>query len=131
MKGSGMWIWIILALVGVGVAYIQLAPSDPARWHLDVTPDQDKDLAEGCVRVVDGDLAALDAVIRKSGAKVLTGSVEDGHITYIARTRIAGFPDYVTVQHVDGRLRIFSRLRFGQSDLGVNKRRVEGWLSQL
>ncbi|MGB7316823.1 MAG: DUF1499 domain-containing protein [Planktotalea sp.] len=126
-----MWIWIIIALVVIAVGYIQLAPSDPGRWHLDVTADQDKDFAGGAIRVVEVDLAAMDAVIRKSGAKVLSGSVDEGHITYISRTRIAGFPDYVTVQKHGNKLRIFSRLRFGRSDLGVNKRRVEGWLSQL
>ncbi len=131
MKGNGMWFWFILVLLAGLVAFVQLAPSDPARWHQDVTADQDKDFAGGAVRVVDVDFAALDAAIRGSGAKVLAGSVAQGHITYISRTRIMGFPDYVTVQRVDGRLRIFSRLRFGKSDMGVNKRRVEGWLAQL
>lgn len=126
-----MWIWIFIGVIAVSFAYIQLAPSDPKRWHKDVTAVENKDLAGGAVRIVDADLAALDAVIRNSGAKVLSGSVEAGHISYISRTRLAGFPDYVTVQEVDGKLRIFSRLRFGQSDLGVNKRRVEGWLSKL
>jgi hypothetical protein len=126
-----MWIWIVLALIAVSFAYVQLAPSDPKRWHKDVTAVESKDFAGGAVRIVEADFAALDAVIRMSGAKVLSGSVEAGHISYISRTRIAGFPDYVTVQEVDGKLRIFSRLRFGQSDLGVNKRRVEGWLAQL
>lgn len=126
-----MWIWIVLGVAVIGFAYVQLAPSDPARWHTDVSASSDKDFSGGAVRIVDVDLAALDAVIRKSGAKVLSGSVEAGHISYITRTRFAGFPDYVTVQKVDGAVRILSRLRFGKSDLGVNKRRVEGWLAQL
>lgn len=131
MKGNGMWFWIVLILIVAVVGYVQLAPSDPQRWHQDVTAEQDKDFAGGAIRVVDVDLAAMDAVIRKSGAKVLSGSVAEGHITYISRTKIAGFPDYVTVQQHGDQLRIFSRLRFGKSDLGVNKRRVEQWLSQL
>ena len=131
MKGNGMWIWVIIALVILGVGYIQLAPSDPKRWHADVTADADKDFAGGAVRIVDVDLVAMDAVIRKSGAKVLSGSIDSGHITYISRSRIMGFPDYITVQKFDGKLRIYSRLRFGQSGFGVNKRRVEGWLAQL
>lgn len=126
-----MWLWVILILVVALAAYVRLAPSDPARWHQDVTAEQDKDFAGGAIRVVQVDLAAMDKVIRESGARVLSGSVQEGHITYISRTRIAGFPDYVTVQKHGDTLRIFSRLRFGKSDLGVNKRRVEGWLSQL
>lgn len=131
MKGDGMWIWVIIVLVIFGVGYIQLAPSDPKRWHTDVTADVDKDFTGGAVRIVDVDLIAIDAVIRKIGAKVLSGSVDSGHITYISRSRIMGFPDYITVQKFNGKLRIYSRSRFGQLDLGVNKRRVEGWLLQL
>jgi len=131
MKGEGMWIWVIIALVIFGVGYIQLAPSDPKRWHTDVNADVDKDFTGGAVRIVDVDLIAIDAVIRKIGAKVLSGSVDSGHITYISRSRIMGFPDYITVQKFNEKLRIYSRSRFGQSDLGVNKRRVEGWLLQL
>jgi uncharacterized protein (DUF1499 family) len=47
-----------------------------------------------------------------------------------------GFPDYISVRAVaaeDGgaRLTIFSRLRFGQDDLRVNRDRVERWLSEV
>ena len=28
-------------------------------------------------------------------------------------------------------LELFARLRFGQSDMGVNKARVDGWLERL
>ena len=47
-----------------------------------------------------------------------------------------GFPDYVSVKFIEidaanSTLAIFSRSRLGQSDLGVNKKRVEAWLGQL
>ena len=42
-----------------------------------------------------------------------------------------GFPDYTTVQLKDDRLMIWARLRFGRSDLGVNRRRVDRWLADL
>ena len=46
-----------------------------------------------------------------------------------------GFPDYITAEvapTAEGtRLDIFSRQRFGSSDMGVNAARLRNWLSQL
>jgi uncharacterized protein (DUF1499 family) len=56
--------------------------------------------------------------------------------TYVVRSRVMGFPDYASVR-VTGldegtsTLAIFSRSRFGSSDLGVNKARVTNWLAGL
>ena len=65
----------------------------------------------------------------------------EGLVTYVQRSRLFGFPDYVTVRFVpagafeDGTpastLVIFSRSRLGQSDFGVNKKRVTSWLDDL
>ena len=79
-------------------------------------------------------LFLFDAVVRPSST-VLGGSVKDRHITYVRRTTVLGFPDYVSVKavEVDGgsALIIWSRARYGYSDLGVNQKRVDGWLSQI
>ncbi len=130
-KGQHMWTLIILVLLAVFVAYVQFAPSDPNRWHKDVTGEQNADFAGGALRIVEVELADLDRVIRESGGRVLAGSVEDGLITYISRTRIVGFPDYTTVQRRGPQLAIYGRLRFGKSDLSVNRKRIEGWISKL
>ena len=42
-----------------------------------------------------------------------------------------GFPDYTTVQHTGDQLKLFARLRFGKSDLGVNRKRLEAVLSRV
>ena len=77
-------------------------------------------------------LAQLDRIIRDTqGTQVLAGSVADGQVTYISRTRWIGFPDYTTVTLDDGILEVFGRLRFGRSDFGVNAKRIKGWLAQL
>lgn len=126
-----MWIWIILACVVGVMAYIRLAPTEAARWHVPVAALEDADQAGGVIRIIRGDLAALDQVIRRSGAQIVAGDLDSGHITYVSRTKWMGFPDYTTVQ-VDGDvIKLWGRLRFGQSDIGVNKRRVEGWIAQL
>lgn len=131
-----MWmIWIaVLALVALaGTA--RLAPSDPGRWH--VRPDYtvDKDFAAGALRGIDarpGALARLDRIARDwPRTRVLAGSVEEGMITYVTRTKLWGFPDYTTISQHDGRLVILARLRFGRRDFGVNRARIEAWLDAL
>jgi hypothetical protein len=143
--------WILVGLIVIGVAvgaYVRLAPTDPADWHVDpataepgpgrfvVKPeggDTDGPLLDMPPRDA---LATLDRVARATPrTQVLAGSVEEGRITYLTRSAIWGFPDYTTVEAVpaeDGsRLVIFARLRFGESDMGVNAARVRAWLDAL
>ncbi len=128
-------IWVLIALLFVGLGYIRLAPSDPARWHIAPEVAEDADMSYGVKRLMAAgpqSFGQLDAIIRKSPrTRVLAGSVEEGMITYITRTAIIGFPDYTTVYAKDDQIQIYGRLRFGQSDLGVNRNRVEGWLETL
>lgn len=128
--------FVLLVLIIAGLAYIRLAPSDVNIWHDMPDFDTDQDLAGGVMRVIDSvdqeQFAKLvDAINASDRVTLLAGSVQDGKITFIARTKWMGFPDYVTLQLRDGRLRIYSRLRFGRSDLGVNARRMDAWLSQV
>jgi len=130
-KGHHMWTLFFLGLIVAFVAYIQFAPSDADRWHKAVEGVHDADFAGGALRIIEADLADLDRVIRESGSRVLAGSIEEGRITYISRTRVVGFPDYTTVQRRGELLAIYGRLRFGKSDLSVNRKRIEGWISKL
>ncbi len=130
-----MVLWLIVgAVIALGL-YIRLAPSDPARWHLAVAGTTDEDMQGGVIRMVetgpDG-LAKLDVLAQATPrTTVLAGSVEDGMITYVTRTQVIGFPDYTTVQQDGDVLRFHARLRFGRSDFGVNRDRVDGWLAAL
>lgn len=126
-----MLTWVVLGLLIGLAAYIRFSPSDISRWHKEVLAETDKDFAGGAVRVRAGELEPLDRIIRADGSKALAGRVEDGLITYVSRSRIIGFPDYTTVQSKGDRLAIYGRLRFGRSDFGVNRARIEGWLAQL
>ncbi len=133
-------ILIALAILVLG-AYIRLAPSDPATYHVDPATAPDPG-AGGAKRTVafagtpEDALAAFDAIVMAAPRTMrLAGSVEEGLITYIARTKWVAFPDYITVKAGESgtgsELTILSRLRFGQSDLGVNARRLDGWLERL
>jgi uncharacterized protein (DUF1499 family) len=61
----------------------------------------------------------------------LAGSVEEGRMTWVARSALWGFPDYITAEAGPKGLAVWSRLRFGRSDLGVNRARLEDWLARL
>lgn len=128
-------LWVLLALVVVGMGYIRLAPSDPVRWHAAPNVTSDANMRHGVKRLVTAGpdaLGQLDAIIRATPrTRVLAGSVEEGMVTYITRTQVMGFPDYTTVQSDGDAIKLYARLRFGRSDLGVNRNRVDQWLTQL
>ncbi|KUJ80855.1 hypothetical protein AVO45_07450 [Ruegeria marisrubri] len=128
-------LWLLVVLVLLGMAYVRLAPSQVARWHVAPVGDANKDFKRGALRVVetgpDG-LARFDAIARAAPrTQVLAGSVAEGMATYVTRTRMMGFPDYTTAAQDGDTLRIVARSRFGRSDLGVNRKRLEGWLNRL
>jgi len=136
-----MNILLIIVLLVVGLlAYIRLAPHDNARWHRGAPEASlgETTLDGGYIWRADvgadgpAKLAKLDQIIRNEPrTELLTGSVQDGQLTYVTRSKVMGFPDYATVTLEDGVLEIYSRLRFGKSDMGVNAKRVKGWVAQL
>lgn len=125
----------VLALCLSGAAYVRLAPSDAARWHVPIDATGDANLTGGAVRVMTtgpDTLARADAYMRDlPRTHVLAGGVEAGRITYITRSQVFGFPDYTTIEYVDGMLKAHARLRFGSSDMGVNGKRLDGLFAAL
>jgi len=130
-----MVVWVLVGAVVALWVYIRLAPSDPAQWHMPLTATADTDMQGGVVRIVETGpegLARLDDIAQATPrTTVLAGSVDEGMITYITRSKVIGFPDYTTVQQDGDTLRIHARLRFGRSDFGVNRDRVDEWLAAL
>lgn len=129
--------WLLLGLF-LGVAgfagYVRLAPQDVERWRLagEMAETGDRASAGGfrAVRDYAGSMDDVETVILRSAR---TERLADwGHERlYVTRSALWGFPDYASVRLEGGRLEIFSRLRFGRSDLGVNQARVRGWLADL
>jgi len=127
---------VVLALAGL--AWVRLAPSDPARWHVNplttrdpgtpnfariapgqiVTPEDPATLAAR----IDAALLAMPRVTR------LAGDPGGGFVTYVARSAVLGVPDYVTVRTLaadrGSTCAVRSRARFGRSDFGVNAARL-------
>lgn len=136
---------VVFVLIVAAQAFVRLAPSDPSRWHVD--PRSAPDPGEGGVRLLPGEgktfavspealLQAFDRVaMEEPRVSRLAGSVEEGRITYVARSLLWGFPDYVSVTAVPAeggaQLAVYSRLRFGRGDMGVNRKRLDRWLHRL
>ncbi len=127
-----MFFWILAVIILGFAAYVRLAPSDVARWHVVREGAESRDFKGGALRVQAGGLAQLDVVARaEPRTQVLAGSAGEGMITYVTRSKLWGFPDYTTAWQEGSNLHVYGRLRFGQSDLGVNGKRLERWLAQL
>lgn len=136
-----MFGWILFALVVFLLAYVRLAPSDPAQWHratgqTEAVERQGKGSYtwRGPVPDTADAMRQLDAAAMASPrTSRLAGSVEEGQVTYVTRSQVIGFPDYTTITALpDGQgIEIYARLRFGRSDFGVNTQRAKAWRAVL
>jgi uncharacterized protein (DUF1499 family) len=141
---AGYLVWGLLAAVVAFAAYVRLAPSDPARWHVDLARGGLPAHAQVfCIRPdnrygpVAGDpaalLARLDSIaLAAPRTERLAGSPGEGRITWLTRSALMGYPDYTTAQVMAGPgLCVAGRQRFGSNDWGVNARRIGGWMQEL
>lgn len=146
---------IAVVLAGAtGVAVVmRMVPDDPATWHADplagARTGQPNDylvapagLGPALPDAISAThpLAAADLMARLDAAALaeprtrrLAGSPDELWATYVQRSALFGFPDYVSARAVEvsggSALAVWSRARFGVSDMGVNRARVERWLA--
>jgi len=130
-------IFTLLGLVVLALLWVRLAPDAPDRWQNVESSNSVGDWPspgsfEAVRRAEPGALPALHAIIMATTrTKLLSGTLQEARLTYVSRSRVFGFPDYTTVWQTGSELHIFGRLRFGRSDLGVNRARIEGWLAEM
>ena len=145
-------IFALLAATLCLMAVVRLAPSDPAVWHIPLaetaraTPgpcaDQVRAVPKGARAAcllpgTPGDLLArlATAALATPRTTTLAGTPAEGRITWITRSRLMGYPDYLTAEAIatpEGtRLDLHSRQRFGNGDWGVNAARLRAWLARL
>ena len=144
---------LLAAAVVLAVA-MRWVSDDPAIWHVDPAiaertgaPNDYLVAPEGATAAAPDRIAevhavpprelllAFDAVAMAAPrTERIAGSGEEW-ITYVQRSRIFGFPDYVSAKAVElpggSSLVVWSRSRFGHGDLGVNQARVEDWLARV
>lgn len=149
-----MKVFLILAALaalalGAVAVWVRLAPSDPGRWHVDpltVTTRgarnsyllRDGEGADGPARRLDlppAEVAARLATLAAATPRTQGLAGQGAFVTFVTRSALWGFPDYTSIRIVpDGAgssVAVFARARFGDSDLGVNRARVEDWLARL
>ncbi|MEQ3625315.1 MAG: DUF1499 domain-containing protein [Celeribacter sp.] len=140
---------VVLVAVAGFALWVRMAPSEPERWHVDpaearpgkgrfiVAPGGDMPPRLYPGRDPGEVLSRLDAIaLSEPRTERLSGAPGEGRITWVQRSRLWGFPDYITAdaQPAPGggtRLEMLSRLRFGSDDMGVNGARVKRWLQRL
>ncbi|MBL4750743.1 MAG: DUF1499 domain-containing protein [Amylibacter sp.] len=128
---------LILAYVRFAPVNIDVVHQDPVTAVASGKPNEYR-MTSPVFDMITPELTKMfdDFVLSQPRVKRIAGTVDDQMITYVQRTKIISYPDYITVKVVpvgtkQSRLEIFSRSRFGYSDLGVNKRRIDDWLLQL
>lgn len=141
----------VIAVLGL-LAYIRLAPSDPAVWH--ISPVTAAEVGQGTclasITTVKGGarsacrssdtpetlLSRLDQTAMATPRTTrLAGSPRSGRITWITRSALMGYPDYTTAEATQTptgtRLDIHARQRFGEADFGVNAARLQALLKDF
>lgn len=140
-----LFLVVVCAFLAIAVT-ARLVPDDPARWHVDPVraastgkPNEyrllppDAPVYEGTPEALAG--AFRDVALAEPRTKLIAGSAGEREMTFVQRSRVFGFPDYVSAgfREAEGgaTLAVFSRARFGKSDMGVNEARVRRWLDRL
>ena len=127
-----------------GVAYVRLSPTDIATFHVAPVATQAGDTpgahsfkaARQITTPAADILRAINQIAEQTDrTQLVAGGPGEGVMTYQTRSAVMGYPDYTTVTVTDGAegplLVINARSRFGESDMGVNRARVEDWLARL
>ena len=134
--------WIVAVLIAATAIWVRVAPFDARRWHVDPAdaPEQRPGAYKAQLEVPkmspEDALALVQAIAEGSPrTKQLFGTVQEGRISFLTRSRFWGFPDVTTVsaRRTDAgtELIFYARLRFGGDDMGVNRARVKSWISSL
>jgi uncharacterized protein (DUF1499 family) len=127
-----------------GGAYVRLSPTDLTSFTVAPIATEVGDTAGSnsfkAVRQITTPatdvLRAVDTIaLATERTQIAAGSMAEELLTYETRSALMGYPDYTSVTVTDGAdgplLVIRAQSRFGKSDLGTNRARVEDWLTQL
>ena len=78
----------------------------------------------------------LNNIIINDNCEKVFGNINSSLITYVCRSKVFGFPDYISIsfkklENNKSSMSIFSISRFGRHDFGKNKQRIQKWLIKL
>ncbi|MEM9583964.1 MAG: DUF1499 domain-containing protein [Pseudomonadota bacterium] len=140
----------LFVFMGLAMAYVRLMPLNEARFHMDpetaerpsvrghILVRQGADISPPEFELSKHELAQRveELILTTPRTSRLAGDLTDSFASYVTRSGFWSFPDIASVKIVAGaegktQLLILSRQVYGVEDLGVNRARVEGWLSAL
>ena len=129
-------LFIFLIVLGVAAIVVRnVAPPEERKLRPDRMPaagDHPEQGGHTAVRAVDDPtaaLAALDATaLATPRTERIAGSVEEGHVVYVTRSRGMGFPDVSHAWSEGDLVAVRGGLVLGKADMGVNRKRITGWL---
>ncbi len=140
-------LYIVIFVAILILAYIRFAPANVSAIHVDPASAQSTGKSNAYLLIGErapvfahsaDEMAKLvdDFVMTQPRVTRLAGSAGDKMITYVQRSLIMGYPDFITIKVIaldngQSKLRIFSQSRFGHSDMGVNKQRIGQWMRVL
>ncbi len=136
----------IVIVVVIWVLWSRFSSGDPDRWHVDPA-DADEPGRSGWRMIgreaprFSGDPATILNVLTEIAladplVRLLDGDNAEGMITFVVRSKVFGFRDYVTVKAVaEGpvtKLNVISRARASTgTEMGRNRERLDRWLAEL
>ncbi|WP_281856348.1 DUF1499 domain-containing protein [Litoreibacter halocynthiae] len=142
----------LLAIVIGFAAIVRLRPLSPDIYHVNL---RDMSRVDGIDPGLGGHFSTLSLPARVDDiamdisntveatprTTLLAGSLVESEnslierATFVTRSAVWGFPDVTTIEiettNMGAFVRIYGRLVYGQSDFGVNKARIDGWIDQL
>jgi hypothetical protein len=135
---SFFWI-VVLVFIGLQ-AFVRLAPSEAENWTIDANADvpgaYPTAMGFKVVAPIEKEPNALldafeEAILAQPRTHKL-GTVK-GQRIYVTRSLLWGFPDYTTAAVSDDQTRatFYSRLRYGKSDMAVNRKRLKQILTSI
>ena len=126
---------LVIGVIVAGLLWVRFAPDDGARWHVPVEGSQDADGPGSAMRVIGAGPGMLtkihETMLKLPRTGLIAGSLDEKRLTYVTRSKWIGFPDYTTVEQDGDIIKLYARLRYGRSDLGVNAERLDGLLRSV
>ena len=136
--------WMIVGigagvLVAASAAYVRFAPVPQDRFYETPGPmEVGEHTSTGGFKAVvpladlpeDAEARLLE-IIEATPRTEPAGKAVARPKAYVTRSALWSFPDVTVVWVEDDALHIHGGLVYGSSDLGVNAKRIQGWLEQL
>ena len=138
-------IYLVVFVLVVAALWIRFAPHDVDRWHVDPADAPEPQgngwriIGEDAPRFP-GDFETVvsnltDIALSEPRVRLLDGGEDEGLVTFVARSKWVGFPDYVTFKAVQEgektKVATVSRARYPGSDWGTNRERLDRWFAEL